>query len=346
MTIKQESLSIGRLLVHFSVIVTIVVAVSVLMYLTRLEGTIEKSLSYYILQGLTGVMLFVVPPVYFNIYWLIPKYLVTKRYMIYGSLSVVTVITWGVIIGTAEPWTDEHWFDDPSQSVDWPAGILAVTLLMIISGFINIAYRWLIQLTKIKQLENDRLLMELSVLKNQINPHFFFNTLNNLYALSLEHSSQTPEVILKLSEMMRYAIYECKEPKVQLLHEIKYIENYLSLEKIRQDESCEVTFKHHITDHTIVIAPMVLLVFIENAFKHGFGTLVSHAYIHITLHNDEENICFTVKNNFGELKENTKEGLGLDNVKRRLSLLYPGMYKLTIERSEEEFFVQLDLKYD
>ncbi|MEL6558267.1 MAG: sensor histidine kinase [Bacteroidota bacterium] len=342
----QNSLSIRRLLLHFTVIATIVSAVSVLMYLTRLEGITNKSLSYYIVQGLTGVMLFVLPPVYFNIYWLIPKFLVTKKYLIYGLLAVVTVIVWGIIIGTAEPWTDEHWFGDQSQSIDWSGGILAVALLMIISGFINLAYRWFIQSTKIKQLENDRLLMELSVLKNQINPHFFFNTLNNLYALSLEHSAQTPGVILKLSEMMRYAIYECKEPKVQLLHEIKYIENYLSLEKIRQDESCEVTFEHHISANDIFIAPMVLLVFIENAFKHGFGTLASHAYIHIKLHNDEESIYFVVKNNFGEVENNSEKGLGLDNVKRRLSLLYPGMHDLKIDRSHGEFMVQLALKYD
>ena len=104
--------------------------------------------------------------------------------------------------------------------------------------------------------------------------------------------------------------------------------------------------KHQITANDIFIAPLVLLVFIENAFKHGFGTLASHAYIHIKLHNDEESIYFTVKNNFGEVENNSEKGLGLDNVKRRLSLLYPGMYDLKNDWSQGEDMVQLAIKYD
>lgn len=346
MTANQNTRIYRRILLHISVIVSVVVIFSFLLYTLQIDGNDSRSLFYFIFQGLSGALLFVLPLVYLNIYWLISKFLVTKQYLVYGLLSSAIVIVWGVFIGTVEPWTDQHWFGDQPQPNNWPGGILAAALLMIISTFMNIAYRWFIQLTKIKQLENERLVMELSVLKNQINPHFFFNTLNNLYALSLEHSSQTPAVILKLSEMMRYAIYECKEPKVQLIREINYIENYLSLEKIRQDENCEVRFEYTITDHNILIAPMILLVFIENAFKHGFGTLVSQAYIHITLYNHEERIYFTVTNNFGEAKISTDTGLGLENVKRRLSLLYPHAHELNIKSSEGEYFVELVLKYD
>ena len=219
MTEVQKSLSYRSILWQITIIFLMVLLMSVLLYFDEWEGVSEKSFYYFTLQGFTGIVFFILPPVYVNIYWFIPRYLVPKKYVIYFLLTISFILLWGGVIGIAEPWTDEYWFGDEPQEVDPAGGFLAVTLMMIISGFLNIAYRWFIQSTKIKQLENERLMMELSVLRNQINPHFFFNTLNNLYALSLEQSKHTPQVILKLSEMMRYTIYECQEPKLSCIRE-------------------------------------------------------------------------------------------------------------------------------
>ena len=253
------------------------------------------------------------------------------------------VVGWGLVLGYGEPWIDRNWFGRHEEQPDPVSGIMGMVFIMFISTLLHLSYRWFKQLSEIKQIENDRLQFELSLLKNQINPHFFFNTLNNLYALSLEKSDDTPALILKLSEMMRYTIYDCKAPKVSIVGEVAYLENFIALQKMRHFERGIITFKKEIIDPSIPVAPMILIVFLENAFKHGFDLMEKDAFINLRLKTTAEMIHLYIENNFDNSENENQIGIGLENVKRRLSLIYPEAHELKIVTNKHVFSVDLKL---
>ena len=190
------------------------------------------------------------------------------------------------------------------------------------------------------KLKNEQTQAELLHLRNQLSPHFFFNTLNNLYALTIKNSKQAPEVILKLAEMMRYTIYEGEKKRVSIKDEISYLENYIELHKIRYKNEVLFEFNHPI-DPSITVAPLLFINLLENAFKHGIETLTEKAFIKMTLSNDNEFIYFTIKNNFDENINEKSSGIGLINLKRRLSLLYPKTHRLEISKEKNTYMVLL-----
>jgi len=191
------------------------------------------------------------------------------------------------------------------------------------------------------KLKNEQTQTELLHLRSQLSPHFFFNTLNNLYALTIKNSKQAPGVILKLSEMMRYTIYEGEKHRVSINDEISYLENYMELHKIRYKEPVLLEFNHTI-DHTLTVAPLLFINLLENAFKHGVETLTENAFVKMKLTNDDEFIYFSIENNFDEKVDDTSTGIGLINLKRRLSLLYPKTHAL--EFSKEKNIYKATLK--
>ena len=186
---------------------------------------------------------------------------------------------------------------------------------------------------------------ELSLLRSQINPHFFFNTLNNLYALTITKSEQAPEVILKLSDMMRYTIYEGEKEKVKLLDEITYLENYIELHKIRYKKTVKISFNHTV-DTSLTVAPLMFIILLENAFKHGIESLSENAFIHIDLYEDGKFICFDIENNFDPSDQNKSPGIGLDNLKKRLSLLYKEKHKYTADVTDSVYKTKLKISKD
>lgn len=332
-----------RFVIHLILLLSIAILLSMLMVFSSKENLSVDVLPEFFLQTASSIFLLLAPPVYFNIYWLIPNFLVKKKYLMYGVIVITLVAVWGFVLGFGEPWMDRNWFNEPNEEPNYGVGIIGTVLLLIITTLLHIAYRWFIQLSTIKQIENDQLHLELSSLKNQINPHFFFNTLNNLYALSLEKSDQTPSVILKLSEMMRYTIYDCKEQEVSLEGEVTYMENFIALQKVRHHKRGVITLKNDIKDANIKIAPMILIVFIENAFKHGFDLLDKDAFINISLKHEANVLHFYIENNFGTTTEKHEKGIGLENVKRRLALLYPDTHELKIVTNKTLFSVHLKL---
>ena len=196
-----------------------------------------------------------------------------------------------------------------------------------------------------QNLKEEKLEAELKFLKSQIHPHFLFNTLNNLYALTLDKSDQAPEVVIKLSNLLDYMLYEANDPKVSLEKEILLIRNFLDLEKIRYGENLEIEFDLSGDPTGYSIAPMLLLPFVENSFKHGLSKQTVKPWIRILLGLEKGLLHFHVKNSQGQNKRNSKEsyteGIGLSNVKRRLELIYPRSYSLTI-RDESDYF-EIDL---
>lgn len=200
---------------------------------------------------------------------------------------------------------------------------------------------WLIShLTNTVRVKNEQTQAELLHLRSQLNPHFFFNTLNNLYALTIKNSKQAPEVILKLSEMMRYTIYEGEKNTVTIKDEITYLENYIELHKIRYRKPVSIQFNHTI-DESLTIPPLLFINLLENAFKHGVDTLTENAFIKLKLTNDIDFIYFSIENNFDKKESNLTKGIGLTNLKRRLSLLYPRTHQLEFTQQNNIYKVTL-----
>ena len=197
-----------------------------------------------------------------------------------------------------------------------------------------------------RELENRQLTSELRFLKAQVNPHFLFNTLNNLYYLAVNHSDQTPEVIAKLSGMMRYMIHESNAEKVPLTKEVEYMENYLDLEKLRLNEEVPITFE---VDGNIAgarITPLILIAFLENAFKHGIGNASVNSWITVSLQVENNVLHYKVANSLVSHSDKTvreASGLGLNNVRRRLDLSYPGKYSLDVMEDTERYRVHLKI---
>lgn len=197
---------------------------------------------------------------------------------------------------------------------------------------------------RLLKLNEQKKTAELVALKNQLNPHFLFNTLNNLYALALKKSNDTPKVIQKLSEILDYILYRCNESYVSLEKEIELIENYLSLEKIRYADRVKIEFSKNVTGQER-IAPLLLLTFVENAFKHGVANEINQAHINITISKEGEELLFKVENSKPAVTEklDNKESIGLQNIKKQLELLYPKAYDLIIENGKSTFSANLKL---
>ena len=202
---------------------------------------------------------------------------------------------------------------------------------------------WLFEQWKwIRNLKAEQSKTELSLLRTQINPHFFFNTLNNLYALTIKNSKEAPDVILKLSDMMRYTIYEGEKETVKLGDEIEYLNNYIELHKIRYKKTVEISFKHEV-DTNLSLAPLLYIILLENAFKHGIETLTENAFIHINLYDDTDFIYFKIENNFDPKEISEAKGIGLTNLKRRLALIYPKKHELTVDKTNNTYNVSLKI---
>jgi len=206
---------------------------------------------------------------------------------------------------------------------DFPFYIFFLPIPILFFIWVFEQWKWL------QNLKAEKSKAELLLLRTQINPHFFFNTLNNLYALTVKNSKQAPDVILKLSDMMRYTIYEGEKDTVKIGDEIDYLNNYIELHKIRYKKSVEIIFNHEI-DTSLPVTPLLFIILLENAFKHGIETLTENAFIHINLYEDKDAINFIIENNFDQKEVQTTNGIGLQNLKRRLSLLYNQKHELVV----------------
>jgi len=201
--------------------------------------------------------------------------------------------------------------------------------------------------SRLQEAESKQLQTELALLKSQVNPHFFFNTLNNLYALSLDKSERVPEVILKISDLMRYVLESSNNKMVELNQEINFLQNYLSLERLRLSANNDVKFNIVGRADGKMIAPMLLILFIENSFKHGVSASMSSNYVHIDLKIEGNELFFSIENNKREnyeANEQSSSKSGLKNVTRRLELLYPDRHKLDIEENKKSYKVNLKIK--
>lgn len=205
---------------------------------------------------------------------------------------------------------------------------------------------WVIkQLRHYRQMKNESARAELALLKSKIDPHFFFNTLNNLYGLVVEKSEQAPEVILKLSDIMRHTIYEGEKERVPLGDEIAYLQKYIEIHEIRYHKKIEINFDKVADKDDYQIAPLLLIILVENAFKHGVESLTNDAILKIQLMAKANSLYFSVENNFDDRIDH-QPGIGLKNLRRRLELLYPNKHLLQLQQDGGQFkaTLEIDLK--
>jgi len=199
------------------------------------------------------------------------------------------------------------------------------------------------QIRSLRQLKNERSRAELMLLKSQVNPHFFFNTLNNLYGLTVEKSDKAPEVVLKISDMMRYTIYEGKKDQVKLEDELEYLQNFIELHKMRYHKKVDIHFHHQIMEEGIQVTPLLFIILLENAFKHGVENLTQDAWVKISLIAGNGKVIFAIENNFDPNELSGQRGIGLDNLERRLELIYPDKHGLSLKSQDQVFKAQLQL---
>lgn len=232
------------------------------------------------------------------------------------------------------------------KRISYPSLWVSKFVMYFIPTGLLLVYRFYKNQRELSKINEQKKIAELTALKQQLNPHFLFNTLNNLYALALEKSERTPEVIERLSDMLDYMLYRTNSKFVSLQKEIELIENYLALERIRYGNRVAVSFDYEKPNDT-KIAPLLLLTFIENAFKHGVRQELKQASIDISLKLTGEDILFKIKNSKPSssiVSDNTEQALGLKNVKRQLELLYPNAYDLQLLDEESTYMVLLKLE--
>jgi sensor histidine kinase YesM len=216
--------------------------------------------------------------------------------------------------------------------------------IILTAPFFVLLLTWFYQQWKwMKTIESKKTKAELSLLKSQINPHFFFNTLNNLYGLVIEKSDDAPNVILKLSDIMRYTIYMGKEDVVPLKNEIEYLTNYIELHKIRYQKRVDIVFNHS-REIDCQIAPLLFIIPLENAFKHGVESITEDAYIHINIKIDAGILYFDIENNFEAKETFQTAGIGIQNLKQRLKLLYPDKHKIKIDVKDSIYKLELKIE--
>ena len=284
---------------------------------------------------------------YLNYLVLIPQFLNKKRYGVYAAAAVIVLVLYGFgKYGTAllfKPYVLMH---SPHmigfRDVFFKHHYFTSLLFLFLSAVLKFTIDWFLNERIQRDLENQRLSAELAFLKSQINPHFLFNSLNSIYSLAYQRSETTPEAILKLSEIMRYMLYECNDNKVDLAKELQYLQNYIDLQKIRFADKAYIDFKVDGKIENQQIVPLLLIAFIENGFKHGVANNpVTPIRLLIDVH--EAHLHFYMQNKKHTNNRDASGGIGLSNVKRRLDLLYPGKYNLEVKDETDTYTVELSL---
>lgn len=293
-----------------------------------------------------------VPAVYFNLVVLMPALLSRQRYLWYLAAVGATVVGFSQL----NIWFFDHLVDFLLPGYyfisyyEWKdilqfflIYLAATTLLKLSKGWFQLSETR----SRLAETEREKLDAELEALKSQVNPHFLFNSLNNLYGLALKNDKQTPASILKLSEVMRYMIYEAAGETVALARELDFIENYVNLQRLRSDSRATISLEVEGEPGQLQIAPLLFIPFVENSFKHGIKGETGKSYVHILFRVGAGEVTFSIRNNKGavdDVEHRQYGGIGLANVKKRLELIYTGNYDLQISDGDNEYAVGLTIR--
>lgn len=281
-------------------------------------------------------------------YWMIPSYLLKEKYLQFSILLLVWAIAGYFLnylfrLNVLFPFMELLHEKTGSRN---PWGTTSYLAMNVMAGFcctITLFKYWIKKQQEWMQAEKEKVTAELQLLKAQVHPHFLFNTLNNIYSVSLETSPKTSQLILKLSSLLNYILYECKTEHVLLEKEIKVMKDYIDLEKERYANKLEISLNIEGDIRDKYIAPLLLLPFLENAFKHGTSEQLEKPWLSMNLAVNNNTLRCKIANSKNEDVQINEMGIGIMNVKKRLALLYPGMYQLEINNEGDFFVVSLIL---
>ena len=278
---------------------------------------------------------------YVNVLWLLPKYLFQNKLMPYVAYTLtVTVAIIGLVCGI-DYWLFEIELTD--SVFEWILPVLGMLFVSTILGYLDAD-------KSVRKREIDlihqNIEFEMKFLKSQINPHFLFNALNNIYALSVIKSDLTSEMILKLSDMLRFTLYDSESQKVKVGREIDYIINFVEFQKLKMDSEPNIKLDTSNCNKELLIEPMLMIPFIENSFKHGNIDNTKKGWLQVEIKTLGPILIFKVKNSLPAIAINKDVvgGIGVENVRKRLDILYPGRYELNVETTENAFsiFMKID----
>jgi sensor histidine kinase YesM len=308
--------------------------------LTQLPGVNAYTLIFFLFIDMCTV--------YFNLYVLVPAYLLTNRLFFFIAFSVISIIINIELLFLLRfelACVDCHLFQNESVVNQLIADFASTSFVVGAAIGANIMRRFVRSQIKVRKLETDQLVSELNFLKAQINPHLLFNSLNNIYVQTRKRPEEAAESVLLLSDLMRYQLYDCAKEKVNLSDEIEYLKNYLRLDKLRKSNT-EVHFDVKGDPEYIKIAPFLFIPFVENAVTHGISS-TDQSFIDIDFELSGRTIDFSIKNSKPNLpNKKLNGGIGLANVKRRLELLYPNLHQLKIKNKKTEYDVSLTINLD
>jgi sensor histidine kinase YesM len=279
--------------------------------------------------------------VYVNLYFLIPRYLFLKKYSHYALFVSILILSTSLLFVI---WISKF------EQIDWFSRFIVMVIIVVFSLMMTSAgkflFEYLQKMIKLKEIENKQLKAELNILKSQVNPHFLFNTLNNLYGLITQNENQkAAEITLKLAELTRYLLESSKKEKVSIKRELQFIEDYLCLEKIRLSNNTDIKFDVSGIEEEMFVAPLLFIPLVENAFKHGLQTVTEKSFAHFSLAIQGDDLFFEAKNSIGKKFQNySTSGTGIANLKNRLQLIYPEKHQLDIENTANFYKVTLHLE--
>lgn len=283
-----------------------------------------------------------------NIRWLIPYYLLRGRYSGY-FLLVLLLIAGYLVLQSLYDFYLFGYVLGPGRNARLSTSLIYnfthTSLYLLLTIALKFSMDWYEQKKVLQEIQVAKLQAEVNYLRSQVNPHFLFNALNNLYALTLKKSDQAPEVVLKLAELMEYMLYEGEEARIPLEKEIRYLNNYLELEKIRQGNNADIRLTVKGNMDKCWIPPFLIFPLVENAFKHGVSRALHNAYLFINI-SVTDALEIAIENN----KHNVPPvagngGIGLLNLQRRLALLYPDRHIFEIKDESDRYAVYLKIKF-
>lgn len=283
------------------------------------------------------------------LFHLVPKFIIRKQniylFSLYLGLSILANLIFNFLLQNFIVNDSVTDFYTCLESQAYSIQLSAIFIILAI-GF-KIFKINLTNIQQISKLEKEKVVSELDFLKTQINPHFLFNILNNIYIQTRIDANKSSEMILKLSDLLRYQLYECSQDKVMLKSEVDYLQNYVALQQMRIAK-IEIKFEQKGSFKGLMIYPFMFITFIENGFKHGVSSKGVDNFIHVFVEIVEKKVIFTMKNSIIDTKSHVvkKGGIGLVNIKRRLELLYKESYTLEIDNRENYYYVELKINLE
>lgn len=305
------------------------------------------------LLRLSAVIPGVALSVWLNLALLLPRFYFKKRYALYALSAVVLLILLArATIGLSLFFMEGNFLPDTLYTGRPGGGRGAVFFVPIVISVIgSTLYEISLFAARKEQeaaaLRSEKLETEMKFLKSQINPHFLFNALNNIYTQAVLKTDDAPENLLKLSTMLRYVLYDCNAARVPLRKELEYIRHYIDLFRLKDSGGIDIRADLDDSRPELLVAPLIFIPFIENAFKHGDIEKIGKGWIDIRLTTNERSLVFEVKNSLPEVAKSKDKvgGIGLENVRRQLELIYPAMHRLEIRPGAERFEVLLEIYF-